>query len=187
METVGSWNAAAGVYWDRLRRSLVREFPGLQFFRAVELQERGVIHLHVIVWSPGRRVTAPAVQPFALAAGFGCNVKVTHAGEDVTRFARYVTKYVTKATDGRGDCPWERLDEETGELRSVPATYRTWSQSMGFGCRMREHEEAIAAQRRRHAERLRAAADVLDGQALDLVVALLGGVVIPTTEGAPNR
>ncbi|RYX77954.1 hypothetical protein EON69_01205 [bacterium] len=114
-----------------------------------------MIHLHVIVWSPGRKITAPAVQPLALAAGFGCNVKVTHAGDDVARFARYVTKYVTKSTDDRVDCPWEVLDLETGELREVPATYKTWSQSLGFGCRMKDHVEAIAAERRRRAESLR--------------------------------
>jgi hypothetical protein len=182
----GVWNASAGRRWDRLRRSLVREFPGLEFFRAVELQVRGVIHLHVIVWSPGRRMTAPAVQPFALAAGFGCNVKVTHSGDDVARFARYVTKYVTKSTDDRAECPWEVLDPSTGELRESSPTYRSWSQSQGFGCRMKDHEDAIRAERRRVALRLRAAAEAADDLVVDLVADLLGGVVL-TTEGAPNR
>jgi uncharacterized protein YbjQ (UPF0145 family) len=163
----------------------VREFPGFQFFRAVELQVRGVIHLHVIVWSPGRRITATAVQPLALAAGFGCNVKVTHSGEDVARFARYVTKYVTKSVDGRGDCPWDVLDPVTGELRASAATYKAWSQSLGFGCRMREHEDAIRSQRRRAAERLRLAADAGHAEAVGLVLGLLGGSLL-TTEGAPN-
>lgn len=122
----------------------------MEFFRAAEVQRRGVLHYHVIMWSP-TAVNVVALQRLALEAGFGCNTRWDPAGNDPTRFAGYVSKYVTKATDDRGSCPWTVLDPETGELVDAAPTFRTWSQSKGFGCTMKAHTDAIAAQRRRHA------------------------------------
>lgn len=147
---MGLWNARAGRRWNHLRTLLRRQFPGAEFFRAVEPQERGALHLHVVFWSPAP-VDVLVLQDLALTAGFGCNTQWDPARKDPTRFAGYVSKYVTKATDDRIKVPWELPNESTGEVITAAATYRTWSQSKGFGCTMKAHTDAIAAQRRRYA------------------------------------
>ncbi|MEZ0494668.1 hypothetical protein AB2L28_20725, partial [Kineococcus sp. TBRC 1896] len=157
-EGMGRWNALAGRRWNHLRTLLRRQFPGCEFFRAAEVQERGALHLHVVFWSP-TPVSVHALQALAAVAGFGCNTRWDAAGSDATRFAGYVSKYVTKATDDRGEVPWDVLDPATGELVESRATFRTWSQSRGFGCTMRAHTDAISAQRRRFALALVAAGD----------------------------
>jgi hypothetical protein len=168
----GVWNRDAARRWDRLNRSLKRAFPGAQFYRAVEPQQRGLLHLHVILWSP-TPIDVRVLQDLALRAGFGCNTRLDmcRGQEDGARFANYVTKYVTKGIDGRHELPWEQIDTDTGELTSSVATYRPWSQSAGFGVRMRTHLDAIAAERRRAALRLAAAepllADVLGATLID--------------------
>lgn len=168
---MGVWNREAGARWNHLRTLLRREYPGVEFYRAVEPQKRGALHLHVIIWAP-MPLDPLVLQELALRAGFGCNTRldVCHGREDGARFANYVTKYVTKSIDDRALVPWEDIDLDTGELTESTATYRAWSQSRGFGVRMRDHLDAIALQRRQHAERLR--------DHLALVVDLLGAVVI---------
>lgn len=165
---MGVWNSLAGRRWDRLRLKLRREYSGAEFFRAVETQQRGSLHLHVVFWSPVP-VKPVVLQQLAQESGFGCNTRWDPAGSDPTRFAGYVSKYVTKSTDDRGETPWETLDETTGELVATRPTFRTWSQSRGFGCTMKAHLDAIALQRRRYAERLRLAGEAgVVGQVLDV-------------------
>jgi hypothetical protein len=153
----GVWNRDASRRWDRLNRSLKRALPGAQFYRAVEPQKRGLLHLHVILWSP-TPIDVRVLQDLALRAGFGCNTRLDmcRGKEDGARFANYVTKYVTKGIDGRQELPWEEIDPDSGQRTSSLATYRPWSQSSGFGVRMRTHLDAIAADRRRAAQRLAA-------------------------------
>ena len=151
---LGLWNASASGRWNRLRTALKREYPNLQFFRAVELQERGAIHLHVIVWT-ARPLALQQVQRLALAAGFGCSVDFAPARPGDTRQAGYVSKYVTKSCDLRGETPWDVVDRETGEITTRDATVRTWSCSASWGMKMRELEAAIreAAARRAQEQR----------------------------------
>lgn len=164
---LGSWNASAGKRWNVLRGALERLYPGIEFFRAVEPQERGALHLHVIVWTRIPLVLKD-VQVLALAAGFGCVIDYKPAAVGDTRQAAYVSKYVTKATDQRGEVPWDVLDQESGEVVSVrDARYRTWSSSRGWGMTMKMVDAGI-----RDAARARAAAvrgvlvDALPGRAL---------------------
>lgn len=147
---LGSWNASAGKRWNRLRGDLAVLYPGLVYLRAVEVQERGAIHLHVIVWTPTPLVLTE-VQAWALVAGFGCVIDYKPAKSGDTRQAAYVSKYVTKATDQRGEVPWDVLDRDTGEVSSVAeAKFRTWSCSRDWGLTMKALEAGIreAAQRR---------------------------------------
>src|SRR5450759_171399 len=140
---LGSWNASAGKRWNVLRGALGRLYPGAEFFRAVEPQERGALHLHVIVWSPIPLVLKD-VQACALSAGFGCVIDYEPAAVGDTRQAAYVSKYCTKATDQRGDVPWDVVDVETGEVLAVKdARYRTWSSSRGWGMTMKVVEQGI--------------------------------------------
>jgi hypothetical protein len=152
---MGSWNASASARWNRLRTALRREYPALVFFRAVEVQQRGAIHLHVIVWT-ARPLDLQRVQALAMAAGFGCVLDWSPARPGSTAAARYVSKYVTKSCDLRGSTPWDVLDRDTGEITRAPdATYRTWSCSALWGLKMRELEAALrdAARRRAAAHR----------------------------------
>ena len=162
---VGFWNGQAGEHWNHLATALRREYAGFQFFRGVEPQDgkrrrsgpgRMALHFHVLV-STDKPLDPVVVQRFSLAAGFGCNVRLDQIedGPAGVRAAGYASKYVTKCADTRPEIPWEKVDEETGEIVAGRATFRAWSQSQDFGCRMKEHRAAVAAQRRRHAERLR--------------------------------
>lgn len=150
---LGRWNATCAASWNHARTALVRAYPGLVFLRAVEVQKRGALHLHVIVWTPDPLDLAE-VQRLVLLAGFGCVLDWAPCEPGSRRAAYYVAKYVTKATDQRDDCPWEVEEASpwTGELRthSVPARYRTWSASQAWGLTMREVRAVIsraAAQR----------------------------------------
>ena len=152
---LGSWNASAGKRWNVLRGAIARLYPGLVFLRAVEVQERGAIHLHVIVWTPEPLVLTE-IQPLAVAAGFGCVIDFQPAKAGDTRQAAYVSKYVTKATDQRGEVPWDVVDVESGEVVAVPdAKYRTWSCSREWGLTMRAVEAGIREAAQRRAARLR--------------------------------
>jgi len=155
---LGSWNASAGKRWNRLRGELARLYPGIVFLRAVEVQERGAIHLHVIVWTPEPLVLRE-VQALALDAGFGCVIDFKPAKAGDTRQAAYVSKYVTQATDQRGEVPWDVVDRESGEVVAVSgAKFRTWSCSRDWGLTMKAVEEGIRTAAKKRATALRESA-----------------------------
>jgi hypothetical protein len=161
----GVWNHSAARRWNRLRTALAREYPGLIYLRAVEVQKRGVLHLHVLVWTP-TPLDVPRVQALALSAGFGCNTQWAPTVPGSRRAAYYVAKYVTKATDSRDDCPWDVVNRHTGEVVALAeARYRTWSCSRDWGITMKQLDQLI----RDHAARARAAQ--LEPQVLDDLVA----------------
>jgi hypothetical protein len=142
---LAEWNAAAGQAWNRLRLGLSRLCP-FEYFRVVEVQKRGALHLHILVWSaePLRR---DHVQELAVAAGFGCQVDLSPLSPQ--KHANYAAKYATKATDQRGAVPWavDVVNTRTGELTrgSAPARYRTWSSSRQWGLTVREVRAANRA------------------------------------------
>ncbi len=147
---LGTWNASAGKRWNRLRGDLARLYSGLIYLRVVEIQERGAIHLHVLVWTPIPLVLNE-VQTLAMLAGFGC--VIDYERSEGTGHATYVSKYATKATDQRQDVPWEedKVDRATGEVQAVTdARYRNWSCSRDWGLTMKALEAGIreAAQKR---------------------------------------
>lgn len=119
----------------------LRRVGALEYFRAVEVQKRGALHLHVIVWSADPLVVGQ-VQELALAAGFGCVLDVQPVA---AHHAHYVAKYSTKSVDQRDVVPWRRivqvLDVDTGELLDLvnaDPTFRTWSASQGWGLTVRD-------------------------------------------------
>jgi hypothetical protein len=96
--------------WNRFRTYLTREHGRVAYFRALELQESGVAHLHVVIrfrdLAEVMRLQAliGGSGRLAVRAGFGpvVHLTVARSGGDV---ARYVTKvgrdvaaYVTKGT-----------------------------------------------------------------------------------------
>ena len=149
---VASWNARQGEAWTHLLRDLRLLLGGFEYFRAVEVQDRGALHLHLLV-----RVAAPVlvgrellrdVRALALRHGFGHSVDVQSVGGDTARSARlvawYLAKYVGKAAGARREVPWRRrvcreVDLVTGEVRVRfvgPCGYRTWTASRRWGSSM---------------------------------------------------
>ena len=153
------WNPSASARWNRLRTDLRRDTPELQYLRAVEVQKRGALHLHVLVWSPVPLDQA-ALRRSAIHYGFGHELDLAPVEPGSRRYAYYVSKYVTKACDQREDVPWtvDQLDTETGEIRPsrTVAGYRTWSASQRWGLTMSALKAVSAAQARRRASVLAA-------------------------------
>lgn len=153
---LGRWNASASARWNTLRTDL-RRAGDLEYLRAVEIQRRGALHLHVLMWSPAP-LDERAMRKKAVRVGFGHEVDIAYVKPGSRKHAYYVAKYVTKACDQRDDVPWtvDELDEETGELRPLHtvASYRTWSSSQGWGLTMKEVRrvcrQAVQASQARH-------------------------------------
>jgi hypothetical protein len=153
--TLGGWNRQESACWNRLRTALARRTGGLAYAGAVEAQERGALHRHVVIRT-ATPVTPAEVQSLALAAGYGCVFDVQEI-RSAAGMGRYLSKYVTKGAD-RDRVPWEdaRVNHSTGEitLHTTP-TYRLRSQSQTWGCTMREVRSVAAAQARNRALYLR--------------------------------
>jgi hypothetical protein len=156
VEHLGEWNASHSKRWNHLRTLLRREYPDLEFMRGVEVQRRGALHDHVILWSASP-IDIVAIQGLALRAGFGCSCDWAPAEPGSRKLAYYISKYVTKACDARDLVPWLAVDLATGEILSDRATYRTWSMSRDWGLTMAQ-VRAVCAE-----FAARAAAARLDG------------------------
>ena len=77
--------------WHLLCRNLLREYPGIKFFRVMEFTKSGLPHLHIMF---NRRVEWRVLQRLVIQQSFG---KVLHflvlpRGDAFT----YMTKYITK-------------------------------------------------------------------------------------------
>jgi hypothetical protein len=162
---LAEWNASHSRRWNHLLTLLRREYPGIQFMRGVEVQARGALHDHAIVWtSTGLNVAR--VRELAIRAGFGHSVDLAPSPPGSKRAGYYVSKYVTKACDSRESVPWaaETVDVHTGEISRgrIHARYRTWSCSRSWGLTMREvralaQEQAIKARDLRHERHMESA------------------------------
>jgi hypothetical protein len=151
------WNASHSRRWNHLRTTLRREYPDLEFFRGVEVQQRGALHDHALVWSPVP-LRKSVVRDLAMRAGFGHALDLAPI-TSAKQAAYYVSKYVTKATDLRADVPWwgDVIDFDTGEVTEgiVDGRYRTWSMSRRWGLRMADvRAEALAFVRAQQAAQL---------------------------------
>jgi hypothetical protein len=157
---LAEWNADHSAAWNRFRTRVRKHYPGLEFFRGVEVQARGALHDHALVWSP-EPLDGMWLRAAAMDAGFGHSSAGTRGGLRLlapgsSAAAHYVSKYVTKASDERAAVPWaaDVVDIATGEVTRgrVPGRYRNWSSSHGWGDRM----SAVKARNRALAERLAA-------------------------------
>jgi hypothetical protein len=122
------------------------------FCGAVETQRRGLLHRHVLLFTDGV-LGFREVQDLALAAGYGCVVDVEPVRSS-EKAARYISKYVTKASNDRAVVPWESVDQGTGEVVGKRPTYRLWSSSRAWGVTMREIRAIQGAQARARARYL---------------------------------
>lgn len=131
------WNGEAAARWNRLQWDIKR-VCGVEFeyFRAVEAQERGALHFHVLV-----RVTAGAMVPLAklrrlaIRHGFGHEVDVQELADENgrERAAGYCAKYVSKASGDREAVPF--VHRATGEVGA--GRWRTWTCSRRWGSSMK--------------------------------------------------
>jgi hypothetical protein len=148
---LAEWNPSAAGRWNLLRTQLRRQVPELQYLRAVEVQVRGALHLHVIVWSPVALDKAQ-LRRLAMGYGFGHELDLAPIEPGSRKHAYYVAKYVTKACDTRGSVPWNKdvVNKRTGEVRreGTEASYRTWSASRGWKLTMRQIKDVCRAQAR---------------------------------------
>lgn len=124
------WNAQCGKAWNRLRTALRKLHPGLEFFRAVEVQDgkrvasgvgRGALHLHVIVFAPAALGSVLELRRLAMRAGFGHSVDLAEIAPGSRKASYYVSKYVGKACDEREAVPWHRVVCGTPERSSPDA------------------------------------------------------------------
>lgn len=183
---LGEWNASHSRRWNHFRTRMKAEYEGLQFFRGVEVQKRGALHDHALVWSPVP-LDARWLREVAMDAGFGHALDLAPCEPGSKRAAYYVSKYVTKATDSRESVPWaaDYVDRETGEVFRAdgPGRYRTWSMSREWGTTM-------AVVRARAAAYAALKADERDARAyenaLDLLADALGPLgTVPDSTSAP--
>jgi hypothetical protein len=187
------WNATHSRRWNHFRTRLRRDHPGLEFFRGVEVQHRGALHDHAMVWSP-TPLRKRDIKALALAAGFGHSVDLAPI-TSAQQVGYYVSKYVTKATDSRDEVPWvpdghELVEDEhgqvldvdsaTGEVKPARAAYRTWSMSRQWGLTMR----AVRAEAAEYAAALRARED-MDGMS-ELIRAFGDGWGFDDTPPSPS-
>lgn len=141
---LGEWNASAGKAWNRLLTGMKNHYGSRpEYFRPVETQKRGGLHKHPLMVT-NYPIDEREFRQLAIDAGFGHEVRVVAVDGKSPALIEYVTKrvagYVSKSVDERSDVPWRRdvVDESTGEVTvSTDPTFRTWSQSRGWGQTMR--------------------------------------------------
>ena len=145
---LGEWNASHSRRWNHFRTAMRREYPDLEFMRGVEVQKRGALHDHALVWSPAP-LDKVQLRTFAMRAGFGHSLDLAPCEPGSKRAAYYVSKYVTKATDSRDQVPWvvDQIDYDSGEVvrLETPGKYRTWSSSRAWGITMAQARAEAAA------------------------------------------
>lgn len=172
---LADWNTACGKRWNTFRTRLKKAYPSIEFFRGVEVQKRGALHLHVMIWCADDLMPALNwIKGAAMDVGFGHSTDLRPCAPGSRREAAYCAKYVTKSNGHRDRCPWrqyvEHPNRETGEILSGysgRATYRTWSASRGYGVKMRDVKATDAAHARVKAEIEAALTDALvSGQRL---------------------
>jgi len=144
----------------------------IQYFRCVEIQQRGAIHYHVPLWSPVP-IDVDAVELAAVRAGFGHEVDLEPVAGSSSGVPGYVAKYVTKTSDQRDSVPWsvDQVDVETGEIRrrQARATYRGYSKSARWGLTMKEIKAALRDQ-----ARARLAAEDVESAAASVMLGAIG-------------
>lgn len=171
---LSQWNASHSRRWNHFRTLLRRRYPGIEYFRGIEVQTRGALHDHAMVWSP-TPLRRPEVRRLAMNAGFGHSVDLAECALGSKRAAWYTSKYVTKATDMRAQVPWwgQSVDCETGEVTEglMDGRYRTWSMSRHWGLSMKAVRAEARAWllARQHAE---------DDAMIERVAAMFGDVQV---------
>jgi|GEM_PF-5221281 len=124
----------------------------VEYFQAREVQRRGALHVHVVlvpVADKSLQLDRKLLKQLAMIHGFGHEVDLQRVGtsehggskaRSPVVVAGYLSKYVTKAADLRGDVPWP-----CPPYGRRQAAFRTWIRSQGWGVTMRDVREAAQA------------------------------------------
>lgn len=126
---VAQWNGECVHRWNRLRQDMERALGvTFQYFKAVEPQDRGALHLHVIVrFDQPCNVRLAELRRLAIGQNFGHSVRFDPVRDE--RASWYVAKYVTKCSDERELVPY--CHRKSGEV--APGRWRTWTSSRRWG------------------------------------------------------
>lgn len=160
--TMGQWNRQESACWNRLRTAIGRIGGDFAYAGAVEAQDRGALHRHVVIRT-AEPLDSRELQRLALVAGYGCVMDLQKITSPAA-MGRYLSKYVTKGGD-RERVPWEsvKVNLRTGELIvATSPTYRLRSQSRSWGPTMAGMRAIAGAQARARAMYLRELAQLLD-------------------------
>lgn len=104
--------------WHKLCRNLLREYPGIKFFRVLEFTESGLPHLHVMF---NRRVEWKLLQRIVQQQSFG---KVLHFKVLPRSVAfGYLTKYITKGLANYQVSREHHIRMWSASMRFLPAVY----------------------------------------------------------------
>jgi hypothetical protein len=125
-----AWNTAAVAKWNDLVTDLARLLGvDVQYFKAVEVQKRGALHLHVLMrLALPCGITMSKLRQLAIRHGFGHEVDLRVADGSA---AAYVAKYVSKSSADRACAPVERRWWGLYEARAY--RWRTWTASRRWG------------------------------------------------------
>lgn len=156
-DEIARWNLSAVARWNDFCTDIRRHIPqfrNFEYFKAVEPQERGAIHVHaLIIAKQVLRIDATVhalFRKYAILHGFGhqIDIQVIANGRDdkssIIKAARYVAKYVSKTlSDGRKKVLLPERSLTTpgpnGKQRfysidrKKPYRYRAWTASRGWG------------------------------------------------------
>lgn len=144
-EDLARWNGRCSRKWNDFVTDLRRHYVQVEYFKAVEVQDRGAIHFHVTIRATGqqkRKLSLSALRKLAIHHGFGHAIDLQDIKPGDTKAAGYVTKYVTKAASDRQDVPFTH--PETGELEA-PWRSPLWTQSRDYGTTMAALKKSQAA------------------------------------------
>lgn len=181
---IAEWNATLGERWNRFLQAVrrgeasakvrgVRQEQRVEYFKGVEVQDRGALHLHVPMVSGD---DAPVVlslrklRALAIAHGFGHSLvwdPMTGGKAESAKLAGYVSKYVAKASDERASVPWRSPGKNPDRGRR----FRTWTASREWRCRMLDVRGGARRSRacaERRDGRGRAKHELAGGEPLDL-------------------
>ena len=130
-EAIGAWNATLGTRWNHFITDLRRSVPGfrdVQYFRALETQRRGALHVHALLRVTRQVVLTPErmqeVRRIAMRHGFGHEVDAQAVGAgalDQVTAARYVAKYVSKSSASQPLMPKADTAPTTASCRVLHA------------------------------------------------------------------
>jgi hypothetical protein len=155
---IAEFNALASKGFNRWMQDMRRQYGGIQYGRAAEIQDgkrrkdgdgRGALHFHVLIRAdrPDQilrdfRAKDPDCPMRIMVEhhGFGHALDVQIVAVST---AGYCAKYVSKSADEREEMPW--LDLVTGELVHGNGRYRTWTASREWGLTMKAIRAAQAA------------------------------------------
>lgn len=134
---LSTWNGECVARWNHLQRDLATLWgvERFEYFKAVEVQKRGALHLHVCIRVASVvRVQRSSVRRLVIHHGFGHSMKLDALTAGDTGAASYCAKYVAKSCTERDVVPF--VNCRTGEIG--PGRWRAWSSSRRWGSTMKD-------------------------------------------------